>query len=50
MDRYIKIEGVDDLHGATHSVISDRIEAGTFAITSAMTDKISRCTIPRAQS
>ena len=34
----IKIEGVDDLHGATHSVISDRIEAGTFAIAAAMTD------------
>lgn len=34
----IKIEGVDDLHGATHSVISDRIEAGTYAIAAAMTD------------
>ena len=34
----IKIEGVDDLHGTTHSVISDRIEAGTFAIAAAMTD------------
>ena len=34
----IKIEGVDDLHGATHSVISDRIEAGTFAIAAAMTN------------
>jgi UDP-N-acetylglucosamine 1-carboxyvinyltransferase len=34
----IKIEGVDDLHGANHSVISDRIEAGTFAIAAAMTD------------
>ena len=34
----IKIEGVDALHGATHSVISDRIEAGTFAIAAAMTD------------
>ena len=34
----IKIEGVNDLHGATHSVISDRIEAGTFAIASAMTN------------
>ena len=34
----VKIEGVDDLHGATHSVISDRIEAGTFAIAAAMTD------------
>ena len=34
----VKIEGVDALHGATHSVISDRIEAGTFAIAAAMTD------------
>ena len=34
----IKIDGVDDLHGTTHSVISDRIEAGTFAIAAAMTD------------
>jgi UDP-N-acetylglucosamine 1-carboxyvinyltransferase len=34
----VKIEGVDSLHGATHSVISDRIEAGTFAIAAAMTD------------
>ena len=34
----IKIEGVDNLTGATHSVISDRIEAGTFAIAAAMTD------------
>jgi len=34
----IRIEGVDGLHGATHSVMSDRIEAGTFAIAAAMTD------------
>ena len=34
----IKIEGVDNLRGAAHSVISDRIEAGTFAIAAAMTD------------
>ena len=34
----VTIEGVDALHGATHSVISDRIEAGTFAIAAAMTD------------
>ena len=33
----ISVEGVDDLHGATHAVISDRIEAGTFAIAAAMT-------------
>jgi UDP-N-acetylglucosamine 1-carboxyvinyltransferase len=26
----IRIEGVDRLHGATHSVVSDRIECGTF--------------------
>ena len=33
----ISVEGVGELHGATHAVISDRIEAGTFAIAAAMT-------------
>lgn len=33
----LRIEGVEKLHGATHSVISDRIEAGTYAIAAAMT-------------
>ena len=33
----ILIEGVDDLDGATHAVIPDRIEAGTFSIAAAMT-------------
>jgi UDP-N-acetylglucosamine 1-carboxyvinyltransferase len=33
----ITIDGVDQLHGATHRVISDRIEAGSFAIAAAMT-------------
>ena len=33
----IRIEGVKELHGATHSVIPDRIEAGTFMIGAAMT-------------
>jgi UDP-N-acetylglucosamine 1-carboxyvinyltransferase len=33
----ISVEGVDELQGATHAVISDRIEAGTFAIAAAMT-------------
>ena len=33
----IKIEGVDELYGTSHAVISDRIEAGTFAIAAAMT-------------
>ena len=33
----ILVEGVDELHEATHAVISDRIEAGTFAIAATMT-------------
>lgn len=33
----IEIEGVDELHGATHRVIPDRIEVGTYMIASAMT-------------
>jgi UDP-N-acetylglucosamine 1-carboxyvinyltransferase len=33
----IEIEGVKSLGGAEHSVISDRIEAGTYAVASAIT-------------
>ena len=33
----IEIQGVDSLHGAEHSVIADRIEAGTYLIGAAMT-------------
>jgi len=33
----LRIEGVERLHGATHRVIADRIEAGTYAIAAAMT-------------
>lgn len=33
----IEVEGVKRLHGATHSVIADRIEAGTFMIMAAIT-------------
>jgi len=33
----IEIEGVDRLHGADHSVISDRIEAGSLMIAAAIT-------------
>jgi UDP-N-acetylglucosamine 1-carboxyvinyltransferase len=33
----IKIEGVAKLHGAVHSVIPDRIEAGTYMIAAAIT-------------
>ena len=32
----IEITGVGSLHGATHSVIPDRIETGTFAVAAAM--------------
>ncbi|MGO4927183.1 UDP-N-acetylglucosamine 1-carboxyvinyltransferase [Fundicoccus sp. Sow4_D5] len=34
----IKITGVDTLHGTNHTVISDRIEAGTFMIAAAVTN------------
>jgi UDP-N-acetylglucosamine 1-carboxyvinyltransferase len=33
----ITIEGVDKLHGATHSVMPDRIETGTFLVAAAAT-------------
>jgi UDP-N-acetylglucosamine 1-carboxyvinyltransferase len=42
----IRMEGVDRLHGAEHTIIPDRIEAGTFAIAAAITGgdlKISGC-------
>ena len=34
----VVVEGVDQLHGAEHQVIPDRIEAGTFMIASAMSN------------
>ena len=33
----VTITGVEQLHGATHNVVQDRIEAGTFMIGAAMT-------------
>jgi UDP-N-acetylglucosamine 1-carboxyvinyltransferase len=33
----VVVEGVDALHGARHTVLPDRIEAGTYAIATAMT-------------
>ncbi|HKD09646.1 MAG TPA: UDP-N-acetylglucosamine 1-carboxyvinyltransferase [Bryobacteraceae bacterium] len=33
----IKVQGVSSLHGATHEIIADRIEAGTFVIAAAIT-------------
>lgn len=35
--RTIRIQGVDALHGCRHSIIPDRIEAGTFAAAAAIT-------------
>jgi UDP-N-acetylglucosamine 1-carboxyvinyltransferase len=34
----ITIEGVDELHGVEHTVVPDRIEAGTYMIASALTN------------
>ncbi|HEV8375170.1 MAG TPA: UDP-N-acetylglucosamine 1-carboxyvinyltransferase [Candidatus Polarisedimenticolia bacterium] len=42
----IEIEGVEDLHGATHHVIPDRIEAGTFLMAAAISRsdvRVERC-------
>ncbi len=35
--RTIRIQGVKELHGSRHRIIPDRIEAGTFALASAIT-------------
>jgi len=32
----LRIQGVDRLHGVTHAVVADRIEAGTYAMAAAM--------------
>src|SRR5690606_1676537 len=34
--RTLTIEGVDELHGAVHEVVPDRIETGTYAMAAAM--------------
>jgi UDP-N-acetylglucosamine 1-carboxyvinyltransferase len=34
----LRIHGVENLHGAEHTVIPDRIEAGTFLVAGAITD------------
>jgi UDP-N-acetylglucosamine 1-carboxyvinyltransferase len=42
----LRVQGVDKLHGATHAVIPDRIEAGTFIVAAAITGgdvKLSHC-------
>lgn len=40
----ITIEGVDTLRGCEHTVLPDRIEAGTFLVAAAMTGGRVRCT------
>ncbi|MDP8916760.1 MAG: UDP-N-acetylglucosamine 1-carboxyvinyltransferase [Pseudomonadota bacterium] len=44
----IRITGVSKLHGATHSVIPDRIETGTYAVAAAMAGGEVRLTKTRA--
>jgi UDP-N-acetylglucosamine 1-carboxyvinyltransferase len=44
---HIEIEGVAELHGANHTVIPDRIEAGTFLVAGAIAG--SRVTITRSE-
>src|SRR5271170_1874201 len=42
----IHVQGVSSLHGATHEIIADRIEAGTFVIAGAITGgslKVTSC-------
>jgi UDP-N-acetylglucosamine 1-carboxyvinyltransferase len=34
---HLKIQGVERLHGTTHRVVADRIEAGTYAMAAAIT-------------
>lgn len=36
--REIEVQGVDSLHGTTHQIVGDRIEAGTYAAAAAMTN------------
>ena len=45
--QHIEIEGVKELHGASHSVIPDRIEAGTFLVAGAIAGK--KVTIRRTE-
>src|SRR5271157_5217770 len=43
----IKVEGVERLHGAEHTIIADRIETGTFLLAGAITGgdlTVTRCT------
>ena len=39
----ITVEGVDALHGATHQVVTDRIELGTYMLAPAITGGVVEC-------
>jgi UDP-N-acetylglucosamine 1-carboxyvinyltransferase len=45
----IRVEGVEQMHGTTHAVIPDRIEAGTFLVAAAITggELVLTCCEPR---
>jgi UDP-N-acetylglucosamine 1-carboxyvinyltransferase len=45
----LRVQGVERLHGATHAVIPDRIEAGTFLVAGAITggELLLNCCDPR---
>jgi len=45
----LRVQGVDKLHGTTHAVIPDRIEAGTFLVAGAITggDLVLTCCEPQ---
>jgi UDP-N-acetylglucosamine 1-carboxyvinyltransferase len=49
----ILIDGVEELHGASHTIIPDRIEAGTFIVAGAITEgdlEITHCTPEHLES
>ena len=46
----IRIQGVKRLHGAEHTIIADRIEAGTFLVAGAITRGDVRVTRLRARA
>jgi UDP-N-acetylglucosamine 1-carboxyvinyltransferase len=39
----IRIQGVDKLHGATHAIMPDRIETGTYLVRAAAPAAIFAC-------
>ena len=49
----VEIEGVESLHAVEHSIISDRIEAGTLMVAAGLTRgniKILNCPLPRMET